>query len=157
DATNALLWALLTPLVLHALRRFPLHQPRLWLRLLGLAVASAAVTLVRIELLRILTGETAPLLSMKFLSNSIVDVGIFAVLVAVAHRGMLADWLRQREADTSSLEREVAIARDRSDELRRIPPMLLQSLDGIAATVRRDPGTTERQLTRLADYLRVAL
>ena len=35
--------------------------------------------------------------------------------------------------------------------------MLLQSLDGIAKTVRRDPALTERQLTRLGDYLRLAL
>jgi len=70
---------------------------------------------------------------------------------------VLAEWLRQREADTSALERELALARDRSEELRRIPPVLLQSLDGIAATVRHDPGMTERQLARLADYLRLAL
>ena len=130
---------------------------RAWLRALGLVGTCAAVTIVHTELLRVLTGRTSPLWSSAFLSNLIVDIWIFAVLVVVAHRAMLAEWLRQREADTSALETEVAIARDRSAELRRIPPMLLQSLDGIAATVRRDPGATERQLTRLADYLRVAL
>ena len=35
--------------------------------------------------------------------------------------------------------------------------MLLQSLSGIADTVRRDPDLTEKQLARLADYLRLAL
>ena len=35
--------------------------------------------------------------------------------------------------------------------------MLLRSLDGIAETARRDPALTEQQLTRLADYLRLAL
>ena len=41
--------------------------------------------------------------------------------------------------------------------MQAIPPVLLHSLDGIAETVRRDPALTERQLTRLADYLRLAL
>jgi hypothetical protein len=35
--------------------------------------------------------------------------------------------------------------------------VLLQSLDGIALTVRRDPSLSERQLMRLGDYLRLAL
>ncbi len=157
DLTNAFLWALLTPLVLRGVRRFPVRQPRAVLRVLALAAAGLVVTVVHIELLRLLTRQSAPLWSSTFLSNLIVDLGIFGVLVVIAHHAVLAEWLREREADTSALEHELAVANDRSAELRRIPPILLQSLDGIAATVRHDPGTTERQLARLADYLRVAL
>jgi two-component system LytT family sensor kinase len=157
DLTNAFLWALLTPLVLRGVRRFPVRRPRALLRVLALAAAGLVVTVVHIELLRLLTRQSAPLWSSTFLSNLIVDLGIFGVLVVIAHRAVLAEWLREREADPSSLEHEVALANDRSAELRRIPPILLQSLDGIAATVRHDPATTERQLARLADYLRVAL
>jgi signal transduction histidine kinase len=157
DLTNAVLWALLTPLVLRGARRFPVRGPHAWLRVLALAAAGFGVTVAHVELLRWSTRQAAPLWSSTFLSNFIVDLWIFAVLVVIAHRSVLAEWLRQREADTSALERELALAQDRSEELRRIPPILLQSLDGIAATVRRDPGTTERQLARLADYLRVAL
>ena len=157
DGTNALLWALLTPLVLRGVRRFPVRRPHAFLRALALAGAGFIVTVTHVELLRVLTHQKAPLWSPTFTSNLFVDVGIFGVLVVVAHRGALTDWLRQHEAATSTLERELAMARDRSSDLRRIPPILLQSLDGIAATVRRDPGMTERQLTRLADYLRVAL
>jgi signal transduction histidine kinase len=157
DLTNAMLWALLTPLVLRGVRRFPVRRPRAWLRVLALAAAGFVVTVVHVELLRLLTGKSAPLWSSTFLTNLIVDLWIFAVLVVIAHRGVLAEWLREREADTSALEHELALANDRSSELRRIPPILLQSLDGIAARVRNDPATTERQLARLADYLRVAL
>jgi hypothetical protein len=157
DGTNAALWALLTPFVLRGVRRFPVRMPHAMLRALALAAGGVVVTIVHVELLRVLTRQSAPLWSSTFFSNLFVDLGIFGVLVAIGHRGALADWLRQREADTSTLEHELAVARDRSDELRRIPPILLRSLDGIAATVRRDPGMTERQLTRLADYLRVAL
>jgi sensor histidine kinase YesM len=157
DLTNAFLWALLTPLVLRGVRRFSVRRPRALLRVLALAGAGLVVTVVHIELLRLLTRQSAPLWSSTFLSNLIVDLGIFGVLVVIAHRAVLAEWLREREADTSALEHELALANDRSAELRRIPPILLQALDGIAATVRQDPATTERQLARLADYLRVAL
>jgi two-component system LytT family sensor kinase len=157
DLTNAFLWALLTPLVLRGVRRFPVRRPRAVLRVVALAAAGLVVTVVHIELLRLVTRQSAPLWSSTFLSNLIVDLGIFGVLVVIAHHAVLAEWLREREADTSALEHELALANDRSAELRRIPPILLQSLDGIAATVRHDPATTERQLARLADYLRVAL
>jgi sensor histidine kinase YesM len=157
DLTNAFLWALLTPLVLSGVRRFPVRRPRALLRVLALAAAGLVVTVVHIELLRLLTRQSAPLWSSTYLSNLIVDLGIFGVLVVIAHHAVLAEWLREREADTSALEHKLALANDRSAELRRIPPILLQSLDGIAATVRHDPATTERQLARLADYLRVAL
>ena len=42
-------------------------------------------------------------------------------------------------------------------KVQEIPPILLLSLDGIADAVGRDPSLTERQLTRLADYVRLAL
>jgi LytS/YehU family sensor histidine kinase len=70
---------------------------------------------------------------------------------------VLATWLRSREADAAALSAELAAAQIRAAKLQAIPPVLLQSLDGIAKTVRRDPSLTERQLTRLGDYLRLAL
>ena len=42
-------------------------------------------------------------------------------------------------------------------KVRGIPPVLLNCLESIAKTVARDPAATEKQLTRLADYLRIAL
>ena len=82
---------------------------------------------------------------------------IFCVLVAVGHRRVLAAWLRSREAAAAALSVELAAAQTRAAKLQAIPPVLLQSLDGIAKSVRRDPQLTERQLTRLGDYLRLAL
>ena len=73
DAANAVLWALLTPLVLRGVRRFPIRRPRAWLRILALAAAGFVVTIVHVELLRLVTRQSAPLWSSKFLSNLIVD------------------------------------------------------------------------------------
>jgi LytS/YehU family sensor histidine kinase len=77
--------------------------------------------------------------------------------VAVGHRGILIEWLRTREIAAAALHAELADAQQRAAKLQSVPPILLQSLDGIAETVRRDADLTGRQLTRLADYLRVAL
>jgi hypothetical protein len=41
--------------------------------------------------------------------------------------------------------------------VQEIPPILLRALDGIADGIGRDSSLTERQLTRLGDYLRLAL
>src|SRR5262249_56236079 len=60
-------------------------------------------------------------------------------------------------AGAGALRTELAAAQVRAGKLQGIPQVLLHSLDGIAKTARRDPALTERQLTRLADYLRLAL
>ena len=82
---------------------------------------------------------------------------IFCVLVAIGHRGVLVEWLRAREIAAAALTTELVAAQARAAKLQSIPPVLLRSLNGIAETARRDPAKTERQLTRLADYLRIAL
>jgi sensor histidine kinase YesM len=70
---------------------------------------------------------------------------------------LLIEWLRTREAAAASLRVELTDAQQRAAKLQSVPPILLRSLDGIAESARRDPALTERQLTRLADYLRIAL
>ena len=87
----------------------------------------------------------------------IVGFVIYLVLAAIGHRGVLLEWLRAREAASMDLTAAVAAAQARAAKLQAIPPVLLRSLDGIAETVRHDPALTETQLTRLADYLRLAL
>jgi hypothetical protein len=89
--------------------------------------------------------------------NYMVDVVIFLVLATIGHRRVLLGWLHAREAASAALTTELAVAQARAAKLQAIPPVLLHSLDGIADTARRDPALTERQLTRLADYLRLAL
>ena len=104
-----------------------------------------------------LVSPEVSLLARQWQMTFVVDFVIFWLLVAVGHRRVLAAWLRSREADAAALGAELAAAQIRAAKLQAIPPVLLQSLDGIAKTVRRDPSLTERQLTRLGDYLRLAL
>lgn len=157
DMTSALVWALLTPIVLALVRRVPLRRPRLALRALGYAAAGVGTMMLHITLLQRLTGRSGALFSPQWQMNVLVDVVIVTALVAIAHRSMLAEWLRTRDAAAASLGAALEAAQARAKQLQEIPPVLLRSLDGIAHTARRDPALTERQLTRLGDYLRLAL
>jgi hypothetical protein len=87
----------------------------------------------------------------------VVGAFIVSVLYVAGHREMLTAWLRARETDTEALRAELNAARRRAMAVQGIPPVLLRALDGIADTMGKDPTLTERQLMRLADYLRLAL
>ena len=157
DMTSALIWALLTPVVLSMSRLFPLRRSHLASRIVAYLIGSVVTTVAHVALWQRLVSPEIPLVSRQWQMNYIVDFVIFWLLVAVGHRRVLATWLRSREADAAALSAELAAAQIRAAKLQAIPPVLLQSLDGIAKTVRRDPSLTERQLTRLGDYLRLAL
>jgi hypothetical protein len=157
DMTSALIWALLTPLVLWMARLFPLKRPHRAARMVGYLMGSVATTFIHVALWQRLVSPEIPLISRQWQMTFIVDFVIFWLLVAVGHRRVLAAWLRSREAEADALSVELAAAQIRAAKLQAIPPVLLQPLDGIAKTVRRDPSLTERQLTRLGDYLRLAL
>jgi signal transduction histidine kinase len=157
DMTSALLWALLTPLVIAGARRFPIRPDRLALRIFCFLLAGALTTTVQVALLQRLTNRAGPLLAPEWQLTLIVGFVIFLVLAAIGHRGVLLEWLRAREAASMDLTAAVAAAQARAAKLQAIPPVLLRSLDGIAETARHDPALTETQLTRLADYLRLAL
>jgi hypothetical protein len=157
DLLSALIWALLTPAVLRIAKRFPLRKAHLAARAVAYVGLAGIVTLLHVFVWQRLTAPHIPMLSPTFTTTIVVDFVLFFVVVAVGHRGVLLEWLRTREATAAALHAELADAQRRAAKLQSVPPILLRSLDGIAETVRRDPVLTERQLTRLADYLRVAL
>jgi sensor histidine kinase YesM len=156
DMTSAAIWALLTPAVLALANRYPLRR-RGVVRAIAYVVAGGITTFVHAAAWQRIASPEVPLLSRAWQMTFIVDFAIYCVLVAVGHRRVLSSWLRSREAAAEALSVELAAAQTRAVKLQAIPPVLLQSLDGIAASVRHDPKLTERQLTRLGDYLRLAL
>jgi sensor histidine kinase YesM len=157
DLLSALIWAVLTPIVLFIAARFPLRGSHVVARLLAYAGLAPTVTLLHVFTWQRLTSPQTPILSAAFTSTFAVDFVVFCLLVAVGHRGLLIEWLRTREAAAASLRVELTDAQQRAAKLQSVPPILMRSLDGIAESARRDPALTERQLTRLADYLRIAL
>ncbi|MGH7619345.1 MAG: hypothetical protein ACREPM_19180, partial [Gemmatimonadaceae bacterium] len=157
DMTSAAIWVLLTPVILMLAKHAPLRRPRLAARAVAYLGAGLLATMAHIALLQRLTGRVGALYGPEWQMSYLVDLVIFAALATIGHREIFLDWLRAREAASATLTAEVAAAQTRAAKLQSIPPVLLHSLDGIASAVRSDPALTERQLMRLADYLRLAL
>jgi hypothetical protein len=157
DMTSAAIWAFLTPVILGLARRFPIRRTGMLARAVTYVVAGGITTFIHVSLWQRITSPDISLSSRAWQSSFVVDFVIYCILVAVGHRRALVAWLQSREAAAAALTIELAVAQTRAAKLQAIPPVLLQSLDGIARSVRRDPQLTERQLTRLADYLRLAL
>lgn len=157
DLTTAGLWAACTPLVFWFASRFPLRRSGIvWRAIVYIAFGAAVLVAHNVLWQRISWPGTSPFTSAYVMAYA-VGAMIIVVLVAAAHRHVLTEWLRVRETDAEALRAELDEARVRAEKLQAIPPVLLHSLDGIAESARRDPSLTERQLTRLADYLRLAL
>jgi hypothetical protein len=157
DMISAAIWALLTPVVLGLTNRYPIRRSGVVFRAVAYLIAGGITTFIHAAAWQRIASPEVPLLSRAWQMTFVVDFVIYCVLVAVGHRRVLSAWLRSREAAAAALSAELVAAQTRAAKLQAIPPVLLQSLDGIAKSVRRDPQLTERQLTRLGDYLRLAL
>jgi hypothetical protein len=157
DVTRALTWALITPIMLTLSRRYPIRRDNIASRAPAYFLAGLATTFLHVAMVQRLTSPEVALWSPAWEMSFTVDFAIYWMLVAIGHRRVLTEWLRAREASAAALSAELATAQARAAKLQGIPTVLLHSLEGIAETARRDPALTERQLTRLADYLRLAL
>ncbi len=154
---SAVLWALMTPIVLELSRAVSIRWRGIGIRAFILIPAGVCAAFVHIAVFQRLTMPTVPLFSGAWQSALVVDFVIFAVLLSIGHRNLFVNWLHEREAAATLLTAELAAAEARAQQVRGIPPVLLKCLESIAKTVSGDPAATEKQLTRLGDYLRIAL
>jgi len=157
DMLSATVWALLTPIVLRFTQVLPLRRAGIAWRILAYLAFATVTVIVHNLIWQRIIAPTTPLFSSAYQMSFVVGFLIICVLFAAGHREQLFAWLRERESDTEALRAELSAARARALKVQEIPPILLRSLDGIADGIGRDPSLTERQLTRLADYLRLAL
>jgi hypothetical protein len=157
DMLSAAIWALLTPIVLRFTHLLPLRRTGIAWRIVAYAAFAAVTVLVHNVVWQRIVSPATPLFSSSYEMSFIVGFLIMCVLFAAGHRARLFAWLRERETDTELLRAELTAARQRAMKVQAIPPILLRSLDGIAEGVGRDSSHTEHQLTRLGDYLRLAL
>ncbi len=157
DMCSAAVWALLTPIVLHLTAVFPLRRRGLAWRASAYAVFAGLVVAIHHLVWQRVVAPGRSVFTLQNEMSLVVGFLIVCVVIAIGHRDLLRAWLRDRESSAERLRAELDEARQRAVKLQQIPPVLLRSLDGIADTARRDPALTEQQLTRLADYLRLAL
>jgi len=164
-----LLWALVLPLVLVLVRRFPLFAPFRF-RALGVHVlAGVALSLVHgmvngalywtvmtpyrradVPMLAAMTGITS-----QFLFLNLVT---FGALVGAGHAMTFAARLRDRERAAARLEQAVTAARLDALRMELNPHFLFNTLNAISGLVMNaERDTAVRMLARLGDLLRMTL
>lgn len=157
DLLSAAIWAFLTPVVLHFTKRLPLQRRGIVWRSIAYAVFAVGIVIAHNLIWHWVVTPGISFFSQQYEMSLVVGFLIAGILLMVGNRAQLREWLTARESRAERLRDELEEARRRAKQLQEIPPILLRSLDGIADTARRDPTLTERQLTRLADYVRLAL
>jgi len=167
-------WALLTPLVFHLERRFPLNRTE-WRRhglillmgglVLSYAAASITVLVYLLELLGF--GEPVPNLNRWWsMPNSeyVFQIALYfvALLSAYMIRTLMETQESERRAAQLALEKSEVEANLRKSELEMLrmrlnPHFLFNSLQNISTLTRQDPDAASQMLARLGDVLRAAL
>jgi hypothetical protein len=154
-------WAALSPLILGAARRWPLHGngwPHRAAAHLALNLALTVVAAMLYRVLRIALGfpvqNNYALLIVSGLNTSLL---VYWGLVLMAH-GM-AYYRRSEERERRAAELDRALTQARLDGLRTQihPHFLFNTLHAIASRVRTDPRGAEDMLGALGDMLRVNL
>lgn len=165
-----LLYAVLTPVVFRASRRFPLERPHLVrnialhvLGALGMCVAWAVLgTLLRLGIFPPAAGTTAQKVWIGFVSwvstTLPFGVGVYFALVGIQHSFLYFARVRERETHAARLAAQLSEARLGALRMQLNPHFLFNSLNAITVLV-RDGETTaaSRMLELLSDVLRQVL
>ena len=157
-------WALLTPAVLALGRQFPIAT-RAWPRALAVHLpASLLCSLVQVAL-HAVVDQT--LIHGNWDAASI-GAGFVALFGRTFHFGLLVYWsivgvreavarYQDQKLAASRLETQLARAKLQALEMQLHPHFLFNTLNAIAALVRRDSAAAERMISRLGELLRATL
>lgn len=160
-------WALLTPLLVWMVRRYPLERPGPG-RLMLHAVASICTPLLVIStgvpiLLSLPTEAQAKQLSPADLFHHLV-VGKFVfyvlthwMIVGITHGLMYYRKYREHEVQALQLEAQLAQAQLQVLKLQLHPHFLFNTLNAISALIHRDVELADRMIARLGELLRGTL
>ncbi|HEX6883970.1 MAG TPA: histidine kinase [Planctomycetota bacterium] len=165
--SDAVLWALATPLVLALARRFPVRPPlvlRRVLQHLGLGLALSLALLVVDGLQNRFLGlpGTSGLPLTEFLGYAIPGwlhshLMLYAAVLAIAHVLEHQRALVTSERQLGALRASLAEARLATLRARLRPHFLFNSLNTIAGLAETRPADARRTTVRLAELLRASL
>jgi two-component system, LytTR family, sensor kinase len=170
NSADWLLYAVLTPLVFRASRRFPLKRPHLAHRIaihvvgaLAMCVAWAALgTLLRLGIFPRPADLSAQKVWLGFVSWLFTTfpfgVGVYFALVGIQHSFFYFAQARERETQAARLAAQLSEARLGALRMQLNPHFLFNSLNAITVLV-RDNNTADasRMLELLSDVLRQVL
>jgi len=167
-AFNWYTWALLTPIVLAIVRRYPLTREHWTQRILYPHLPACLILLIVHAILRGTAGWIytfaneihLPLFQMIW--ESLEKEGMWSVLAYSGVLGVLAYQNLRQEVQQRTLREAHLQARLASAELEKLrmqlhPHFLFNTLQAAIALVRDDPAAAEDVLLRLSQLLRIAL
>lgn len=169
SAIDWLLYAVLTPLVFRASRRFPLERPHLTGRIalhIGGALAMCIAWAAMGTLLRLALFPAAPVdlqkLWLSFISwvstTLPFGVGVYFALVGIEHSFYYFAQARERETQAALLAAQLSKARLGALRMQLNPHFLFNSLNAITVLVRdHDTNAASRMLELLSGVLREVL
>ncbi len=163
--SQALTWALLTPLILLLVVRLPLEKlsrPR------GIVIALSATLAICVAKILIDLAITPILASwvpergyslLRRLTIARLYTALITcwIIAAVAHGVRYFEKYHEREMRTTQLEARLAEAQLHVLRMQLHPHFLFNALNTIAALMTKDIDAAERMLARLGDLLRLAL
>ena len=163
--SDAVLWALATPLVFALARRFPVRSPRVVARVavhLVLGTALALVVLFADALQNQAFGGPSSSSVAEFYSFSLTyrlhsNVMVYAALVAIGHVVNHHRELVRGERKLAALRTHLAEARLRALRSQLQPHFLFNCLNTIAGLIGSRPGDARRMVGQLSSLLRLAL
>jgi two-component system LytT family sensor kinase len=147
------LWALLTPVVVHLARRYPLDRRRPWRHGLVHAVAGFGLAVAKVAAERAAFAWLTGVWTYWFVSTLALQFFIYCAIVAAAHGAVYYE--RSRERD--HLAARLADARLQLLSMQLQPHFLFNTLNTIAELVHGDPDAADYMITGLSDLLRRTL
>jgi LytS/YehU family sensor histidine kinase len=151
-------WIAVTPLVLWLVKKFPLTKGRMKVSVPLHLAAGIVVALAQVTLGKFIFGANQPPLFSGFYMDAIFwNITAYGVLIAIAQRSNIEEWIRERDVAAAKMRAELTTARLSTVMLELRPDFLLQSLASLRTLVAFDAAKAEALLTNLADFLRLTL
>jgi two-component system LytT family sensor kinase len=157
DVLGALIWLVLTPIVLWFMRAVPIRRDKAVLRIGFHAAAGAVVAFAQAWALVGLTQGGAVALSGATTQVYAWNVAVYVILLVIAHGRDLETWVRDREVATERLQAELGEARFQRVMLELRPRVLLDTLRRLLTVLEQSPARAEKILADIGDFLRVTL
>jgi len=168
-----LTWALVTPLIFLAARRFPFRRDRLaaslGIHLLIALLLAGTIEVVWLQLSLVLQSYIEPEMMARMRSNwtEVYSAAVLSRLLSgafmyVAVLGVATTLgyhrqVREREIRAAQLEAQLALAQVQALKMQVHPHFLFNTLHAITVLIREDPTAATRVVTRLGDLLRLTL
>jgi two-component system LytT family sensor kinase len=161
-------WALLTPLVMMAAKRFPVwvrgrQRARNWLIQIGVMLSFITA---HVALLAIATAAIDPAVSFRsipsvfaqyLMSWTVLDAVVFCALVTMHHAVVYYRVSKDRALRASQLEARLAQTQLQMLRMQLQPHFLFNTLHSISALMHKDVRRADSMIVALSDLLRMSL